>query len=84
MSYFPTAVPDDAPSGLKAWIADQLRRVAAEFSNVQSTTVTVAILGVAPLRPRNGMIAYADGVEWDPTGAGAGFYGYEGGAWVKL
>lgn len=36
-----------------------------------------------PLRPENGVITYADGVNWDP-GAGEGFYGYEAGAWVKI
>ena len=40
-------------------------------------------LAAAPARPENGLIAYADGVNWDP-GSGAGFYGYEAGAWVKL
>lgn len=30
-----------------------------------------------------GMVALADGVNWDP-GAGAGVYAYYGGAWNKL
>lgn len=37
----------------------------------------------APSNPVDGDIAYADGTNWDP-GSGAGFYGRESGAWVKL
>ncbi len=32
---------------------------------------------------RKGMIAYADGTNWNP-GAGEGVYYYNGAAWVKL
>lgn len=38
---------------------------------------------VAPFRPRQGMLAWADGVAWNP-GAGAGTYEYRAGAWFKL
>lgn len=41
------------------------------------------VLSSAPSSPQNGDLAYADGSSWDP-GSGAGFYGYEGGAWAKL
>lgn len=81
--YAVTAVPEDAPRGLKAWLAIQLRAIAAELQRPQPVTVTLAVLGVAPARPSDGMIAYADGTEWNP-GSGEGFYGYESGAWVKL
>ena len=49
---------------------------AAEFVQLQE-------LHAAPAKPRAGMIVLADGTDWDP-GAGAGFYGYSGGAWAKL
>lgn len=43
------------------------------------------VLSSAPPSPANGDIAYADGTGWDPAGDGtSGFFGYEGGAWVKL
>ena len=38
---------------------------------------------VVPTKPRNGMLVYSDGTDWNP-GSGEGFYGYEAGAWVKL
>lgn len=43
----------------------------------------IAVRTSAPSSPANGMIAYADGTSWNP-GSGAGFYGYQAGAWVKL
>lgn len=46
-------------------------------------TLSIGVLTSAPASPANGMIAYADGTSWNP-GSGQGFYGYEGGAWVKL
>lgn len=81
--YAPTAIPDDAPRGLSAWLATQLRLIANELTHGQPKTVTLAVLGVEPQRPRSGMIAYADGTQWNP-GSGLGFYGYENGVWVKL
>lgn len=81
--YQPTAIPDDTPAGLKAWLATQLRLIANELLDTQPNTTTLAILGVAPARPTDGMIVYADGTAWDP-GSGEGFYGRENGAWVKL
>lgn len=38
---------------------------------------------VAPTRPREGMIRFADGTDWDP-GSGRGLYQYVSTAWVKL
>ena len=38
---------------------------------------------VAPAKPREGMIRFADGTNWNP-GAGKGIYGYYGGSWTKL
>lgn len=47
-----------------------------------ANNMQLAVRTSAPT-PANGMIAYADGTSWNP-GSGAGFYGYEAGAWVKL
>jgi hypothetical protein len=79
--YTPGAIPDDAPRGLKAWLANELRSIAAAM--LEAEGVRLPVLGAEPERRVNGMIVYADGSSWDP-GAGAGFYGYESGAWVKL
>jgi hypothetical protein len=81
MRYAPTAVPDDAPRGLKSWLARELRQIAAALAVADA--VELEIRGAEPARPADGMIVYADGATWDP-GSGAGFYGREAGAWVKL
>lgn len=41
------------------------------------------VLHVAPERPEEGMLVFADGTDWNP-GSGAGYYERVGGAWVKL
>lgn len=41
------------------------------------------LVNAAPAAPVEGMIAFADGVGWNP-GAGRGLYEYSLGAWVKL
>jgi hypothetical protein len=38
---------------------------------------------VEPWRPRDGLIVYADGTEWNP-GSGAGLYQYRAGVWTFI
>lgn len=38
---------------------------------------------VAPVKPRNGDLRYADGTSWNP-GSGRGVYVYKGSSWVLL
>jgi len=38
---------------------------------------------VAPPKPREGMLVYADGTDWNP-GSGAGYYVYYAGAWHPM
>lgn len=56
---------------------------ALEQALSQVADIQLEELNEAPSKPRNGMIKYADGTNWDP-GSGEGFYGYEAGTWVKL
>lgn len=68
---------------LTSAIANFFREVVSLHNSGKTSTVLLDVLEAAPLEPFDGMIAYADGTEWNP-GAGEGFYGYESGAWVKL
>ncbi|MEO8467975.1 MAG: hypothetical protein ABI640_21865 [Gammaproteobacteria bacterium] len=79
MSYRPDAIPDDTPPALKAWLADQLRRIAAEMNS----GVYVEPTGIAPTRPRNGAVSYAI-APWATDLGFGGFVGYEAGAWRQL
>jgi hypothetical protein len=75
--YTPDSIPNDCPPGLKAWLADQLRRIANELNT------PAALLAQEPTAARDGMIVYARGPFAAALGA-EGFYGREAGAWVKL
>ena len=79
MAYTPDTIPEDCPPALGAWLANQTRRIANELNALPMVRGT----GIAPPRPRDGMIVYALD-PWASTLAGEGFYGYESGAWVKL
>lgn len=45
--------------------------------------VPFQVVSVAPARPQEGMVAHADGTNWNP-GAGAGPYAYISGVWTPL
>lgn len=82
MTYEPTRTPviRDVEE-LRRFLDEELQRLSeslqrADFSQLRE-------LHVEPKRPRDGMIVYADGTDWNP-GSGEGFYGRENGAWVKL
>lgn len=80
-SYTPSPVPVNAPAGLRAWLARELRNIATALDRIQG--IQLPELGAAPAKISDGMIVYADGTSWNP-GSGEGFYGREAGAWVKL
>ena len=75
--------PPQDPAMLPGFLLSELRKL-QELLNGQQQFVMLDTLNVAPAKPREGMIALADGANWNPTGVGAGFYGYRGGAWRKL
>jgi hypothetical protein len=57
---------------LAGYVSDELQSVAqAQSDTVDSMQLNV--LHVAPKKPRKGMLALADGTDWDP-GSGAGLY----------
>lgn len=68
-------------SELGQWAEREFEALGRQFTNFD--TVQQNVLHVEPQRPRDGMIAYADGTNWDP-GEGEGVYGYVGGAWTLL
>lgn len=62
---------------------DQELRAVAEAMQQPNEALYLAMLYVEPAKPRDGMIALADGANWNP-GSGAGYYGYRAGAWRFL
>ena len=78
---FPPFSPDVAQ--LTAYVSDELQSVAQSQGDTVDF-VQFNVLPAAPSKPREGMCVCADGTDWQPLGAGGGFFGYFGGAWVKL
>lgn len=73
---FPQTVED-----LARYVENQFLRLsqALEFAEA----VQLVEQNAEPIRPRDGLIALADGVNWDP-GNGSGYYGYHNGSWTFL
>ena len=79
--YTPGNVPTDA-AALPEFLRAELAKIAQalETSNERYTFDT---LYAAPKKFREGTVALADGVTWNPA-AGAGLYVYRSGAWRLL
>ena len=78
--------PSSAPENLtdyKAWILDELRHISDTLSELETDVVLLKEWNAEPDKLYNGLIAYADGTNWNP-GTGRGIYAYQNGAWVKL
>jgi hypothetical protein len=84
----PNYIPGPAPSE-NAQMSEIISAIWREFSavaeavNGKSEMQSMAPLAVEPAKPRDGMIVYADGTNWNP-GSGEGAYERRAGAWAKL
>lgn len=78
--YIPTEPPRQASLEVRRFLAEELGRIAEIINRPE---VFAEPLNEEPAKPEDGLIAYADGTDWNP-GSGEGFYGYENGSWVKL
>ena len=77
--YFPKRTPSEYSQG---YIQDELGYISAAIE--QQALGFIDVSNVPPQKPRQGMIRYADGTNWNP-GQGEGIYFMNaGGTWVKL
>lgn len=82
MIYIPSRPPEiQSAEELRRYVEAEFLRISQTFQ--QQDILQLQVLHVEPQRPRDGMIAFADGTNWNP-GAGAGAYERVGGAWSKL
>lgn len=84
IQYTPGDPPAD-PAQLQRYLRDLEARLAATFAALAAGHLDMTT--VAPPKPRNGDIRFADGVSWLPNGVGGvGIYYYKGAtsAWVLL
>ncbi len=63
------------------WAWRELQRISQEMEFIRTGHLDVTY--VAPSKPRQGDVRYADGSEWDP-GSGEGIYRYDGSTWQFL
>ena len=82
-TFIPQAPPEDLDEKTRDYLSRMFRDIAQNMESIADGRI-IEKRHVAPPKPRDGMIAYADGTNWNPAAAGEGFHGYENGAWVKL
>ena len=78
-------VPDNPPTNqedFNRYVFSQLNKISAAVSLLAAGHIDKTY--AAPSKPRDGDIRYADGTTWNPTGAGAGIYYFNGTIWKIL
>jgi len=78
----PSTAPEDAVA-FQDWVLDELRHISDAFSEVNTDTWRLKEWNQEPDKLYDGLIAFADGTNWNP-GEGQGFYGYYAAAWHFL
>ena len=78
--YAPGIPPND-PAQLPLFLTQELTKLQAAIQALAAGHLDQS--NVAPGKPRDGDLRYADGSNWNP-GSGEGFYGYYGGSWHLL
>jgi hypothetical protein len=73
--------PKSLPAEAQLFLVQELEKIQKAIALLALGHIDTTY--VAPAKPRAGDIRLSDGISWNP-GSGAGFYGYYGGAWVKL
>lgn len=77
------AAPEGDINDLRLFVTEEFQRLATELESNQVEFLQLAERFVAPVKPREGLVVFADGTSWNP-GAGRGVYVYSSAAWVKL
>ncbi|MCS5550278.1 MAG: hypothetical protein NZ811_02050 [Gammaproteobacteria bacterium] len=79
--YSPTPAPAN-PKDLPAYLSREFQRMSEVITNIADGNYDVT--NVAPSKPRQGDVRFADGSNWNP-GSGEGLYIYlSTGSWSKL
>lgn len=83
MPYTPTQMPQTPTiEDLRRYVQQELLLVSQD-SHAGTLLLDLRPVNRAPDKPREGMVVYADGTNFNP-GAGAGTYEYRSGTWNKL
>lgn len=76
-------IPSPVPTDISLHILEFLREEFVKVYEGQRSIYQLPIITVEPNKPREGLLVYADGTEWNP-GSGKGVYVHNGTTWVKL
>jgi hypothetical protein len=79
--YTPSFPPPEVED-VGIWTMMELLKITDSFAQMKQE-VTLELTVAEPPKVHDGLVRYADGVDWDP-GAGEGFYGYYQNGWHKL
>ncbi len=77
--YFPKRTPNEYDQG---YLQDELGYISSAIE--QQALGFLDTTHVAPEKPRQGMIRYADGTNWNPSGGEGIYFFNSSGTWVKL
>lgn len=80
-AFYAPSEPPTSLDHLRYYIKDELLKVSSVLQLLASGHVDKTF--VAPTKPRDGDIRYADGTSWNP-GSGAGVYYFNGSIWKLL
>jgi len=80
MSYTPNPPPSKL-SVQAVW--DELSKIRDFVENMEVDSIRLRVRNVAPSKPKEARIYYADGTNWNP-GSGKGTYEYNGTTFNKL
>ncbi len=83
MKYSPASTAPAATKEFQLWLLDELRNVSDSISEMTVDTLLLKEWNAEPAKLYDGLIAFADGSNWNP-GSGQGFYGYYASAWHFL
>lgn len=80
--YVPARPSVATPEALARYLFEELGRISLAFDSTRSNLM-LDELNVEPSRPVEGLVAVADGTNWNP-GSGQGAYIYLSGVWIPL
>jgi hypothetical protein len=82
MTYTPRPMPNlGTVEELRRFVEEEFKQIALQTN--ETTETYYRPVGHPPFKLRDGIVAFADGIAWNP-GLGAGLYEFRGGAWHKL
>lgn len=80
-AFYSPAQPPNDPAMLAMFLREELQKISGAIAALALGHIDQ--VSVAPTKPRDGDIRYADGTAWNP-GSGKGVYVYKTSAWVLL